>query len=216
MQDFKYFTYGYSPDLTKPIYGLYQPVLNCFLIVFPDYDSVGPQLAAILSSRYLLQPIQIDTANNYTHNVIDNEICENWTISNFNVVPARTIITGLTVIPADELTPTTVVVIDKIQLEKEKQWAQFCLFWLRFIKSEHITQLSAAGLWIDNQLGNLDIFDIFEPLLPVNYKQFITKTMQLLYLGRDLQETEQAIFDIVNTDASLKLKLERFFKGYNG
>jgi len=40
--------------------------------------------------------------------------------------------------------------------------------------------------------------------------------MQLLYLGRDLQETEQAIFDIVNTDASLKLKLERFFKGYNG
>jgi hypothetical protein len=214
MQDFKYFTYGYSPDSRNPIYGFYQPVLNCFLIVFPDYDLVGPQLAAILSSRYLLQPIQLNTADNYTHNIIDNEICERWTILNLDDIPTRTMVSsGLTVIPADQLIPVTKVT-ESIQIKKEKQWAQFCLFWLRFIKLE--CQLSAAGVWIDNQLGNLDIFDIFEPLLPANYKQFITKTMQLLYLGRDIQKTEQAIFDIVNTDASLKLKLERFLKGYNG
>ena len=200
MQDFKYFTYGYSPDLTNLIYGFYQPVLNCFLIVFPDYDVVGPQLAAILSSRYLLQPVQIDTADNYTHNIIDNKICENWAISNQNDVTTRSLITGLTVIQADRLIPATAVT-ESIQIKKEKQWAQFCLFWLRFIKLE--CQFSAAGMWIDDQLGDLDIFDVFEPLFPSNYKQFITKTMQLLYLGQDLQKTEQAIVDIINTDDSL-------------
>lgn len=212
MQDFKYFTYGYSTDLRNPIYGLYQPVLDCFLIVFPDYNSVGLQLAAILSSRYLLQPVQIDTASNYTHNVIDNDICEHWTISNQNDIPARSMIIGLTMVPADRLIPATIVT-ELIQIKKEKQWAQFCLFWLRFIKSQ--CQFSAAGMWIDDQIGNLDIFNVFEPLLPVNYKQFIAKTMQLLYLGQDIQKIEQAIIDIINTDDSLKYKFKRFSEGYN-
>jgi len=213
MQDFKYFTYGYSPDLTNPIYGFYQPVLNCFLIVFPDYDVVGPQLAAVLSSRYLLQPIRIDSADNYTYNIIDNEVCERWTISNQNHIPTRNIITKLAVISADQLIPATAVT-ELIQIEKEKQWAQFCLFWLRFIELQ--CQFSAAGMWIDDQLGDLDIFDVFDPLFPDNYKQFITKTMQLLYLGQDVQTTEQEIIDIINTDDSLKLRLKRFSEGYNG
>jgi hypothetical protein len=213
MQDFKYFTYGYNPDLKKPIYGLYQPVLDCFLIVFPDYNTVvGPQLTAILSSRYLLQPIQLDTANNYTYNIIDNEVCERWTISNPGDIPVRSMIIGVSVIPAVQLMPVTVVT-ELIQIKKEKQWAQFCLFWLRFINSE--CHIPAAGMWIDNLIGNLDIFNVFDPLLPANYKQFITKTMQLLYLGQDLQKTEQAILDIINTDDNLKFKLKRFSKGYN-
>ena len=213
MQDFKYFTYGYNPDLKKPIYGLYQPVLNCFLIVFPDYNTaVGPQLTAILSSRYLLQPIQLDTANNYTYNIIDNEVCERWTISNPGDIPVRSMIIGVPVIPAVQLMPVTVVT-ELIQIKKEKQWAQFCLFWLRFINSE--CHIPAAGIWIDNLIGNLDIFNVFDPLLPANYKQFITKTMQLLYLGQDLQKTEQAILDIINTDDNLKFKLKRFSEGYN-
>jgi hypothetical protein len=212
MQDFKYFTYGYSPDLRLPVYGLYHPVLNCFLVVFPDYDAVGPQLAAILSSRYLLQPVYLTTASNYTHNIIDNEVCERWSISNFGEISSRTIINKVTLIPADGLIPAPPVT-ELIQIKKEKQWAQFCLFWLRFIKSE--CYLSTAGLWIDDQIGNLDIFNVFEPLLPVNYKQFIAKTMQLLYLGQDIQKIEQAIIDIINTDDSLKYKFKRFSEGYN-
>jgi hypothetical protein len=213
MQDFKYFTYGYNPELKNPIYGLYQPVLDCFLIVFPDYNTVvGPQLTAILSSRYLLQPIQLDTANNYTYNIIDNEVCERWTISNPGDIPVRSMIIGVSVIPAVQLMPVTVVT-ELIQIKKEKQWAQFCLFWLRFINSE--CHIPAAGMWIDNLIGNLDIFNVFDPLLPANYKQFITKTMQLLYLGQDLEKTEQAILDIINTDDNLKFKLKRFSEGYN-
>jgi len=52
-------------------------------------------------------------------------------------------------------------------------------------------------------------------LLPVNYRQFITKTMELLYLGQDLEKTEQAILDIINADDILQFKLKRFSQGYN-
>lgn len=210
MQDFKYFTYGYSPDLRNSVYGLYQPVLNCFLIVFPDYHLVGSHLAAILSSRYVLQPVQLDTAANYVHNIIDNEICERWTISNLDEVLPNEIMTKVNVLLADQLISTT----PDRSIEKEKQWAQFCLFWLRFIKLE--CQTGAAGLWIDNQIGNLDIFDVFEPMLFPNYREFATKTMSLLYLGQDLATTEQAIFDLINkTDDSLAYRFTLFLEGYD-
>ena len=212
MQNFKYFTYGYSTDLRNSMYGLYQPVLNCFLIVFPDYNSVGLQLAAILSSRYLLQPVQIDTASNYTHNVIDNEICERWTISNLDEISPNEIMTRVSVLSADQLVPNTPD--GSIQIEKEKQWAQFCLFWLRFINSER--HLSVAGLWIDNQIGNLDIFNVFEPVCFSSYREFVTKIMTLLYLGQDLEKTEQAIFDLVDcADNGLRIRVNDFLKGYN-
>jgi len=211
MQDFKYFTHGYSSNSRNSIYGLYQPVLNCFLIVFPDYASIGPKLAAILSSRYVLQPIRLDTADNYSHNIIDNEICELWTISNLNDISPNDLITKANILLADRLIPTTP--IELIQIEKEKQWAQFCLFWLRFIRLE--SQFNAAGLWIDNQIGNLDIFNVFEPILFPNYREFVTKTMSLLYLGQDLEKTEQAILDLVNnTDDFLPDRFNKFLKEY--
>jgi len=212
MQDFKYFTYGYSSDLRNSLYGLYQPVLNCFLIVFPDYAGVGPQLAAVLSSRYVLQPLQINTASNYTHNIIDNEICERWTISNLDRILPNEIMTKVNVMFADQLMPVETS-NQLIQIEKEKQWAQFCLFWLRFIRSE--CQVGATGLWIDNQIGNLDMFDVLEPVLFPNYREFVTKTMSLLYLGLDLEKTEQDILDLLkNTDDSLVHRLNEFLKGY--
>jgi hypothetical protein len=214
MQDFKYFTYGYSPDLRNPMYGLYQPVLNCFLIVFPDYDIVGPQLASILSSRYLLQPIRIDSADNYAHNVIDNEVCENWTISNRNEILPNDIMIGVKVLLANQLMPFTRPVTELIQIAKEKQWAQFCLFWLRFIKLE--CQTGASGLWIDSQIGSLDIFNMFEPVLAPQYTKVIANIMSLLYQGRDLDTTEQAIIDLVNnTGGGLKDRLTVFLEGYN-
>jgi hypothetical protein len=213
MQDFKYFTYGYSPDSRNPIYGLYQPVLNCFLIVFPDYDSVGPKLTAILSSRYLLQPVRIDVADNYTHNVIDNEICENWTISNLNeILPNHIITAGIKVIQANQLLPSTHA--NYAQIKKEKQWTQFCLFWLRFIAFD--SQHGSAGLWIDHQIGALDIFNVFEPLLSPDYDKFVQKTMSLLYLGQDLAKTEQEIISLVNNASNgLKDRFNVFLEGYN-
>jgi hypothetical protein len=113
------------------------------------------------------------------------------------------------VIQADRLIPATAVT-ELLPIKKEKQWAQFCLFWLRFIKLQ--CQIPVAGMWIDEHLGDLDIFDVFEPLFPSEYKQL----MQLLYLGKDLEQTEQAIIDIINTDDRLKLRLKQFSEGYNG
>lgn len=214
MQNFKYFSYGYSPNPKHSvIYGLYQPVLNCFLIVFPDFESIGMQLTALLSSRYLLQPVRIDTADNYYHNIIDNTVCENWTISNFDTISVSDIAAKMHLVLADQLIASTPVDCMPIQIQKEKEWAQFCLFWLRFIQTEIST--GASGLWIDNQIGNLDLSGTFEPLIDNHTQLFVKQTMQLLYLGLDPDLTEQHILDLLDQSTWLKYRYEQFLKGYN-
>jgi len=194
MQSFKYFTYGYPENSQSAVYGLYQPVLNCFLLILPDYFDVGPQLTAILSSRYMLQPIRISCASNYEHNIIDNEICQNWTISNLHQVTARSLMVDCKMINAEQLIPTTVSV--DWDIEKEKQWMQFCVFWLRYIKS--IEKPGYCGGWIDEQIGNNSLFSVFDPLAKPEVREFAEQVTKLLYLGQDLTTTEQIIMSLLN------------------
>jgi hypothetical protein len=204
MQSFKYFTYGYPRDSQSAVYGLYQPVLNCFLLILPDYFDVGPQLTAILSSRYMLQPIRISCASNYTHNIIDNEVCQNWAISNLHQVPARSLMINFKMIDAEQLIPATVSIAWDI--EKEKQWAQFCVYWLRYIKL--VRKISYCGGWIDEQIGNNPLFNIFDPLAQPDVIEFAEQVTTLLYLGQDLATTEQAIMSLVNSHKLFQQYLE--------
>ena len=200
MQDFKYFTYGYPANPQLGIYGLYQPVLNCFLLVLPDYPEVGAKLTAVLSSRYLLQPVFLNQASNYTHNIIDNNVCENWTFSNIHQVPARSLMCNFKTINAEQLIPTTVTVAWNIK--QEKQWVQFCVFWLRFIRD--LENSGICGLWIDQELGNNSFFEMFGPVIPPEIKIFIDQTVKLLYLGQDLETTEQQIMNLLNSNSFLQ------------
>jgi hypothetical protein len=211
MQDSNYFTYGYPMDARMPIYGLYQPVLNCFLLVLPDYPEIGPRLTAILSSRYLLQPILLNLASNYDHNVIDNEICQDWTFSNAHQVPYRSLMSNFKIIKAELLIPTKVTV--EWNIEQEKQWAQFCLFWLRFIKDLETNGI--CGLWIDQQIGNHSFFDLFGSVIKPEIKQFIDQTIKLLYLGQDLKTTEQKIMDLLNCNSFLQRPFKSYYESTN-
>jgi hypothetical protein len=211
MQSFKYFTYGYPADPRMQIYGLYQPVLNCFLLVLPDYIDIIPRLATILSSRYLLQPVLLNLASNYTHNIIDNEICHDWTFSNVHQVPTRSLMTKFEIINAEQLIPTVVTV--DWDIAKEKQWCQFCLFWLKFIRQLENEKFS--GLWMDQQLGDNSFFEMFGPVNSPEIRRFVDQVIKLLYLGLDLESTEQAIMDLIDTDSFLQYTLIKHYESTN-
>ena len=208
VQNFKYFTYGYPLDTRMGIYGLYQPVLDCFLLVLPDYMDLGPRLTAILSSRYLLQPVFLSLASNYVHNIIDNEVCENWTFSNIHQVPARSLMSNFKTINAEQLVPTTVSV--DWDIKQEKQWAQFCLFWLRFIVN--LENNGICGLWIDQAIGNNSFFEQFGPVIQPEFKAFIDQTIKLLYLGQDLESTEQKIMNLLNSNSFLQHAFNNYYE----
>jgi hypothetical protein len=142
----------------------------------------------------MLQPIRISCASNYEHNIIDNEICQNWTISNLHQVTARSLMVDCKMINAEQLIPTTVSV--DWDIEKEKQWMQFCVFWLRYIKS--IEKPGYCGGWIDEQIGNNSLFSVFDPLAKPEVREFAEQVTKLLYLGQDLTTTEQIIMSLLN------------------
>jgi hypothetical protein len=200
MPSLKYFTNGYPANTQSNVYGLYQPVLNCFLFILPDYPDIGAQLTAILSSRYTLQPICVSSASNYAHNIIDNEVCHNWTISNLHQVSARSLMSDCHIINAEQLLPTTVTI--EWDVEKEKQWVQFCAFWLRFIRL--IKNTGYSGGWIDELIGSNKLFGMFDSMAGSAITDFVEQVTGLLYLGQDLLTTEQSILELVNGNESYR------------
>jgi hypothetical protein len=202
----KYFTHGYPEDPRMPIYALYQPVLDCFLVILPDYVTIGQLLAAVLSSRYLLQPVYLNLAENYVQNIIDNEVCHNWTFSNSDRVPTRSLMIDFKLINAERLILCDT--IHSLDIEKEKQWVQFCAFWLRFI-----TSTVKFGWWIDLQIGRNSLFGMFESLADPKLQEFSDQVVKLLYLGRDIAVTEQAILTLLEkTGPSMQESFDLYSK----
>ena len=205
MQDFKYFTHSPAD------YALYQPVLGTFLIVMPESDHVMTRLAAVLSSRYLLQPVCIGVAENFTPTLIDNNVCEQWTLSNTQDLNARDILGQFTVIPVEQLVHTKPVI--NWDIDQEKRWAMMCLFWLRFINSLGDWQ-HRSGHWIEQVLKDALDLSPLGPATVSDLQQFEQKTLQLLYRGQDLESTDQQIIELVNNNKFLHHRWTNFSQGY--
>ena len=235
MQDFKYFTYGYPPE-SNPSYALYHPVLGVFLIVLPTAGPVMIELMAILSSKYLLQPVCVSTAENFIHNIIDNIVCEQWTLSNTQDLDSMGLLThaGTKIISAKKLKSATPTV--HWDIDREKRWAMMCWFWLNFLDyfrrwppqtgswiesalkdTLEITELGMANDPDQQQMQYLTVsinqnLQIDETNLLQTVKQFSQKTRHLLYLGKYLEQTDQEILALVNNNEFLHQSWMNFKK----
>jgi hypothetical protein len=186
MKNFKYFTYG-LPQSGDAAYGLYEPTLGCFLTVSTSLPTIK-KLKAILSSRYGLQIVCISDADNFESNSIDNECCENWSVSNKKELQFTDLLQNIPVISAKSLCPANPVIFSLIE---EKQWILMCAFWIGFV-TELETNIYVYSD-IDRELRNvIDTVDI--GYMPNDLFQQI---MKLLYLGRNIDDTDQEILNLI-------------------
>lgn len=199
MQDFKYFDYEYTGK-----YALYQPVLGVFLLVLPATDHVMTQLMAVMSSRYLLQPICIGDAENFTPTLIDNSVCHNWSLTNKHDLNTRTFLTELRVVSAEKLVETTSSI--DWDIDQEKRWIMMCHYWLKFVNFLFYKQ---TGYWIESIMN--DVLD-FSEFTDSKQQQFRKAVMKLLYLGKDLDQTDQAILELINNNQIIFLQWQRYTK----
>ena len=95
MENFKYFKWGYPDSDSLPVYAIYQPLLNCFLAIV-DAEYAAWQLKYLLTSRYTTAVIRIDQATNYSKNIIDNSVCQQWTLENTNDIQTFTLYENFT------------------------------------------------------------------------------------------------------------------------
>lgn len=193
IQNFKYFSYGYpfTPDL--PVYGLYQPVLDKFLAITPYYN-VAKTVVLTASSRYQLCVCRIDCADNFDYNIIDNEICELWTLSNKSECPIGNHLADYTYVPVASLIPNTNIV--DWNIVQEKHWLLMSMFWIGLFEHIRTSQYDySVADSVLNQFLSLDQDGLtyWDPTTE-------NKILSALYHGTDFEKTDQEINKLFFTD----------------
>ena len=185
LENFEYFFYGCpgENDL-RPMYALYLPITESFLICTTEWRTVN-KLKMLLSSKYTLHLVELTSAKNYHHNIIDNSICENWSFAEKAQLPINEL-PGLDMpIYTSQLCASTGTVdIDWI---KEKKYAMMCAHWIELFKPTPHEKFETE---IARLLGN--------DTEQVESNPVKKQIMNLLYLGSDLKATDLAIKKLAN------------------
>jgi hypothetical protein len=201
ISNFKYFEYYPLTDNKDPLYGLYEPVTDCFLTVLGSIDIIT-QLRYIVSSRYHTHICQLNHASNYTIKIIDNEVCTNWSLTNKTDIPISATFQNRKNIIVEELCNTTRT--DNDIVLDEQQWVLFCTHWIKFLsqqKLNNVELLSYSYTGADNFINDfLQIENIGPDIKNTMSPDVKRSILKLLYLSRlDIDGTEAAIKNIIIT-----------------
>lgn len=185
---FKY-ELGYSENPSTYL-GLYQPVLGCFLLTLDNLTS-AQEIVRIASSRYNLYIVDLLHAKNYHHNIIDNDCCENWKLSNLNQIQVGIREPEKDIILVKELVPC---VRQDPDINEEKKYLQLVRHYIEYIN--HISQTRHMQLyrWID---------DVVDVNLSNDKEQLFLSIKRILYLETDNTVIENMIQHIINKNKEL-------------
>jgi len=197
--DFKYYRHGINYDnLSLPVYGLYEPVADRFLIVLLN-ETIAKQLKYILSSRYHLHVCRMDVAHNYVEACVNNANCDKWTLTNKDDINFSNPIVTTNVLVKELCFEDA---LPRYNILNEKLWCLFCTHWLYTLNNETDWP---DDTWyyskIDNFLNSfLNIEQVYYPTQEYQKKLLLVKNdiLKVLYMERDFKTAEQAIETIIN------------------
>jgi hypothetical protein len=189
----------------QSVYALYDIIADCFLTVLPN-KNIAIHLKYILSSRYHLHICQLDVACNYTHGMITNANCDQWSLTNRSQIQFSDPVSN-DVVSTQELCATTET--PQYDMFGEKLWCLFCTHYLYILDNEldvtndpskHYNKLYWHYSKVDEYLnGFLDITTVDYPwprITPDLRKQ----VLKLLYLYRgDIQQVDNEIKQLIGT-----------------
>ena len=186
--------------------GLYQPVLNRFLLTCDDIECAR-DIALIASNRYPLFLVNLVTAENYCDNLIDNLCCENWGL-HASQIPVMTLHAYAEKIYSINLLVEQQHNLDEFQ--EEKQYLQICYHYLRLI--HRLTNDYVFAFRIKNFMTHVIDCDVqaLDPILNIK-KQIISE----LYLCKDLQSTIISIKNIVANQIQPLIPFQVSGKGHD-
>ena len=192
----KNFHFG-CPNSKIHHWALYEPASKRFLFTSDDQSIDKLQQIRILcSSRYNLFICDISTADNYAPNLVDNECCENWSMS--GIVNDTTVLASPT-FEINKLIPSGSTEIPDSVIKEQKIWIQFVNHWLDYVNPMKINQWKFIDSFIEK------MFDIksndAEGYNFVVEKHELVKQIELaLYLGTDIESTENKIIQLINNN----------------
>jgi hypothetical protein len=190
------FDYGYPTSPGNPHYALYQPVLKCFLLTVSTLEE-AQEIKLLASSRYSLYIVDLSSAENYEHNLIDNSCCENWKLSNTSAIFVGHSDDFKKIIKAEILESSDLNNGDVIQ---EKIYLQTILYYCKYCFQVEYYARKKVHDWIDGIL-DLDIIDRDY----IELKRFIKQIKRILYLGITADQ-------IIHDAEQIKVQINNFHK----
>lgn len=200
------FIYG-TGDEKDPLYALYLPVKNLFIGVHHDIGLLK-KLRILLSSKCNTIIIEISSSPEYYHTIIDNSVCENWTISDQTMVDFQDSGIHPDVIPGADLGIKQHHQNIDQDIQNLKNFIQPCMRLLERIITiqdrnlrDIILDLKWFPLYLD--LESLDILSFYHDQLAVGMqnqlktrfddidlerKKVISKCEEIIYWARDPDE----------------------------
>ena len=187
IKDFKYFQWGIYPKDT-PVYGLYEPVLDKFLLVLNSLEH-AEMLKYLNGPRYGFHICRLDQASNFQEILIDNECCENWSFTNKA--------TDLFVESAlHDLDPIMVKEFCTSSDEKvwnvieEKRWLMFC---------QHVLELLDTSYNYNKLFKSLGSFLRIEEFQNINSISTVrSEILSALFLGSNIPDTQEQVKKILS------------------
>lgn len=200
MSNNNFFNWGYPSAKNERQFGLWEPVLDRFLVIVVDPEIIN-DLRMVASSRYLLFACDLSLADNYTPELIDNSCCENWTLSNKKDIRFSKLAQHNTPTPVCKLIANTTVSDWNIDLEKT--WLQFVSYCLSFIKG--LKQSQGNWYFYSKFIKNVNYFDSGHEQ---DYYDHIDATerfiLKSLHLGNDVDTVYNDISNFIkSTDATI-------------
>lgn len=185
-----YFLYGTKQD--QPIYGLYCPGLGCFLLV--HYKIAYLELCkSLLISRYPTFIYNISQAENFFHEIIDNSVTINWSITNYHECKLKHAIANKSYDPIDaERLISSKLLYDKEFIVKEIEYCQLILYYVYYFDNNEYHWMYTI---LDSHLKSLG-FDISE-IHNDRISEIKNKVFKELFLGKNLSETANNINNIL-------------------
>jgi hypothetical protein len=125
------FDYGYPKPTTK--FGLWCPLFDCFLMVGHDFNLLS-DVQLLTSSKVITMLIELDllTAD---INVIDNEVCASWTVTNSELINFTLIFKKINSIPTLPIQPKLVDFPEEVN--KMQVWFIFVSHWVAQLNEQN-------------------------------------------------------------------------------
>lgn len=172
----EYFNIGCSTEFGLCHIGLYQPLMNRFLLTLGDVHQAR-EIALIASNRYHLFLVNLTSADNYSSNLIDNQCCENWALLNSQTKETRIHNYANFIVDADYLVQCFDQSVGFVHsdIQEEKKYLQLVWYYLKLL--DQMLEINIPGWRIKKLMS--DTFDLEDQkfLIAQNLKKQIMSKM---------------------------------------
>lgn len=171
---------GYPTQEPPKWYGLWCPLLDCFMFVHWNLDLLL-ELQLLSSSKVLTVPVELNIKLAET-NALDNSCCINWTVTN----PEKINFTFVYQKP-NQIWPVEVQLSklrDQTETKEVHNWFMFLLKWVDWIKNNSS---------INNRVKNFISY-----VMQLSEPDFKQKIYKILLLANNQTEANEQINHLIN------------------